>query len=235
MDMLRLARRTPTNRSSTLALPMSASSSRGKNTCGLTPTSSVKKSASAIGIPSSTFFSELTEGLTRFCSIKEMSPLVTPARFANSRCDRPYICRMDFKWAPTSRLIVFSIIDKLTQIAPDIELNVDFPYHLHASPVTRKDSHERSALPCSPARATGCFLDAVHGEPPVQVQSAAPVPRLGHALLDGRRPRNSGWRRRSLVRECRPRAARNQRGGGPAADGNGLRTHVSNVPSPCRR
>ena len=55
--------------------------------------SRVKNSASAIGMPSSTFLSEDTEGLTRFCSISEMRPLVTPARFASSRCDRPYICR----------------------------------------------------------------------------------------------------------------------------------------------
>ena len=84
--MLRVARRAPTRRSSTLAVPMSGSSARGKNTCGLPPRSRVKKSASAMGIPSSTFLSELTEGLTRFCSIKEIKPLVTPARFANSRC-----------------------------------------------------------------------------------------------------------------------------------------------------
>ena len=103
--MLRLARRLPTRRSSTLAVPMSLSSSRGKNTCGWPPRSNVKKSASAMGMPSSTFFKELTEGLTRFCSISEIKPLVTPARFANSRCDSPYFCRTAFKWVPTSRLI----------------------------------------------------------------------------------------------------------------------------------
>jgi len=40
-----------------------------------------------IGRPCSTFLRLLTEGLTRFCSIREMVPLVTPARLANSRCD----------------------------------------------------------------------------------------------------------------------------------------------------
>ena len=66
-----------------------------------------------MGMPSSTFFSELTEGLTRFCSIKEIRPLVTPARFANSRCDSPYICRTAFKWVPTSILMSSIIIDRL--------------------------------------------------------------------------------------------------------------------------
>ena len=45
----------------------------------------MKKSASDMGRPSSTFFSELIDGLTRFCSIREMVPLVTPARLASSR------------------------------------------------------------------------------------------------------------------------------------------------------
>jgi hypothetical protein len=49
----------------------------------------VKKSDSDIGMPSSTFLSELTDGLTRFCSISEIMPFVTPARFASSRCDIP--------------------------------------------------------------------------------------------------------------------------------------------------
>ncbi len=42
---------------------------------------------------SSNFFSDPTEGLTRFCSISEMVPFVTPARLASSRCDRPYFIR----------------------------------------------------------------------------------------------------------------------------------------------
>src|SRR5260370_540842 len=82
-----------------------------------------------MGMPSSTFFRELTEGLTRFCSIKEIKPLVTPARFASSRCDNPYICRTAFKWAPTSRLIMSIIIDSVRDIHAKIELSVDFPYH----------------------------------------------------------------------------------------------------------
>ena len=81
----------------------------------------MKKSASAIGMPSSTFFRELTEGLTRFCSIKEINPLVTPARFASSRCDSPYICRTDFKCAPTSMLIVCIILNSLGSRPAEID------------------------------------------------------------------------------------------------------------------
>ena len=81
-------------------------------------------------MPSSTFFRELTDGLTRFCSIKEINPLVTPARFANSRCDSPYICRTAFKWVPTSRLMLSIIIDGSAEYCAKIELSVDFPYHL---------------------------------------------------------------------------------------------------------
>ena len=62
----------------------------------------MKNSASDIGMPSSTFFSELTDGLTRFCSISEIRPFVTPARLASSRCDSPYMVRTARRRAPTS-------------------------------------------------------------------------------------------------------------------------------------
>ena len=83
-----------------------------KNTCGLAERSSVKNSASDIGMPSSTFFSELTDGLTRFCSISEIRPLVTPARLASSRCDSPYKVRTARRCAPTSMPLprVFNIL-----------------------------------------------------------------------------------------------------------------------------
>jgi hypothetical protein len=92
-----------------------------------------------MGMPSSTFFRELTEGLTRFCSIKEIKPFVTPARFANSRCDSPYICRTAFKWAPTFKLILSIIIDGREPNTAIIELSVDFIYHLHG-PTTIQNS-----------------------------------------------------------------------------------------------
>jgi len=44
-----------------------------------------EKSARDMGMLSSSFFRELTEGLTRFCSIREMVALVTPLRRASSR------------------------------------------------------------------------------------------------------------------------------------------------------
>gem|GEM_PF-3959915 len=75
--------------------------------------SSVKNSASDIGTPSSTFFSELTDGLTRFCSMREIVPFVTPARLASSRCDKPYIMRTARKWAPTSMVMArHSFVDR---------------------------------------------------------------------------------------------------------------------------
>ena len=55
-----------------------------------------------MGRPSSTFFSEATEGLTRPCSISEIIPFVTPARLASSRWERPCICRTALSRAATS-------------------------------------------------------------------------------------------------------------------------------------
>ncbi|MNZ68814.1 hypothetical protein D3C78_870900 [compost metagenome] len=55
-----------------------------------------------IGIPLSTLRSELIEGLTLFFSIIEMVLLVTPARLASSRCDRPLSLRMACSRSPTS-------------------------------------------------------------------------------------------------------------------------------------
>ena len=55
-------------------------------------------------MPASTFFSELMEGLTLFFSIIEMVLLVTPARLASSRWDRPLRVRMVCRRAPTSKV-----------------------------------------------------------------------------------------------------------------------------------
>src|SRR3979490_828025 len=102
-----------------------------------------------MGMPSSTFFKELTEGLTRFCSIKEIKPLVTPARFAISRCESPYICRTAFKWVPTSRLITSIIIDSSPDISAKIELSVDFLYHL-GHPMAEIPQGSRNERPAHP-------------------------------------------------------------------------------------
>jgi hypothetical protein len=57
-----------------------------------------------MGIPPSTFLSELIEGLTLFFSIIEMVLLVTPARLASSRWESPLSLRMDCSRSPTSKL-----------------------------------------------------------------------------------------------------------------------------------
>ena len=62
-----------------------------------------KNSTRDMGIPPSTFFSELMEGLTLFFSIIEIVLLVTPARLASSRWERPLSFRMVCRRAPTSK------------------------------------------------------------------------------------------------------------------------------------
>src|SRR5579863_7453660 len=83
-----------------------------------------------MGTPSSTFLSELTEGLTRFCSMREISPLVTPARRASSRWDRPNVVRTLRRRAPTSMLILFSILDNEPRNIALVASNVHFPYRI---------------------------------------------------------------------------------------------------------
>ncbi|MNQ85732.1 hypothetical protein D3C85_1009050 [compost metagenome] len=56
-----------------------------------------------MGIPPSTLRSELIEGLTLFFSIIEIVLLVTPARLASSRWERPLSLRMDCSRSPTSK------------------------------------------------------------------------------------------------------------------------------------
>ena len=63
----------------------------------------VKKSASEIGMPSSTFLSELMDGLTLFCSISEMVELVTPTRLASSRWLSPLVLRTACSRTPISK------------------------------------------------------------------------------------------------------------------------------------
>jgi hypothetical protein len=57
-----------------------------------------------MGIPARTFFNELIEGLTLFFSIIEMVLLVTPARLASSRWERPLLLRIDCSRTPTSNV-----------------------------------------------------------------------------------------------------------------------------------
>jgi hypothetical protein len=66
-------------------------------------------------MPPSTFRRELIEGLTLFFSIMEIVLLVTPARLASSRWDRPLSLRMDCSRSPTSNAAVLLRI-KLGQV-----------------------------------------------------------------------------------------------------------------------
>src|SRR3954452_15990827 len=84
---------------------MTVRSSARKNTCSRGACSIEKKSARLIGMPSSTFLSEPTDGLDLFCSIRETDALLTPARFANSRWDSPCISRIARSRVPTSNSI----------------------------------------------------------------------------------------------------------------------------------
>ena len=68
---------------------ISVSSSPAKKICGRGPSSMPKKSASEMGRPSSTFFSEPTEGLVRFCSIREMMALETPGALGEGALGEP--------------------------------------------------------------------------------------------------------------------------------------------------
>src|SRR5947207_2929151 len=50
--------------------------------------------------------------------MRDISPLVTPARRASSRCERPKVVRIPRRRAPTSMLMVFRILDKKAKISP---------------------------------------------------------------------------------------------------------------------
>src|SRR2546429_21423 len=129
------------SRSETSGLPSSTSSSIPKKAWGVALRSSVKNSASDIGTPSSTFLSEVTEGLTRFCSMREMSPLVTPARRASSRCETPKVVRTLRSRAPTSMVTVFRILDKSREIVPPVAPFVHFIYHPQSFQAKSPSSH----------------------------------------------------------------------------------------------
>src|SRR2546423_1421277 len=219
----------------TSSLPSSTSSSAEKKVCGGVPRSRVKNSASDIGTPSSTFLSELTEGLTRFCSISEINPFVTPARRASSRCERPNVVRMPRNRAPTSMLMpavrldrapeppadsrslppLFNILNKKGQMSVWMASFVNFPYHPGLSPPTVRARYV-------PDR-TRSLLDAVHREPAIQVKAPLVEQGLGHALLDARWPADPRRRCGPLVCERWTRPPRNYRGRFQPIGNNGLR------------
>src|SRR2546429_635875 len=201
------------SRSETSGLPSSTSSSIPKKAWGVALRSSVKNSASDIGTPSSTFLSELTEGLTRFCSMREMSPLVTPARRASSRCETPKVVRTLRSRAPTSMVMVFRILDKSREIVPPVAPFVHFIYHSQFQgqkpllpPKPHRAAHVQRHRPHEPIRARS-VLDALHRQPSVQGKAATAREGERHALLDARGasdPRCGGG---TVVRERRSRPA----------------------------
>src|ERR1700704_4869766 len=210
-----------TSRRETWWLPSSTRSSALKKACGVALRSTVKNSASDIGTPSSTFLSELTEGLTRFCSMREMSPLVTPARRASSRCDRPNVVRTLRRRAPTSMLMVFRILDnKRKNIAPVAGL-VHFIYHPAPSHPHRVRHAERQR-PLEPI-GTRSVLVAVHRQPPVQGETPTARESERHALLDPRGTADPRWGRGTVVRQCGSRPPRDHSGGCEPARDHGLR------------
>src|SRR5438067_2165449 len=216
-------------RSETSGLPSSTSSSIPKKAWGVALRSSVKNSASDIGTPSSTFLSELTEGLTRFCSMREMSPLVTPARRASSRCETPKVVRTLRSRAPTSMVMVFRILDKSREIVPPVAPFVHFIYHSQFQgqkpllpPKPHRAAHVQRHRPHEPIR-TRSVLDALHRQPSVQGEAATAREGERHALLDARGaadPRCGGG---TVVRERRSRPAGDRPGGREPARDHGVR------------
>ncbi len=67
-------------------------------------------------MPPSTLRSELIEGLTLFFSIMEMVLLVTPARLASSRWDKPLSLRIDCSRSPTSNAIFPQVLSGLVDM-----------------------------------------------------------------------------------------------------------------------
>src|SRR5580698_8941898 len=109
-------------------------SARRDTTERSTSTSKVKNSARLIGMHSSSFFSDPTEGLTRFCSISEIVPLVTPARFASSRWDRPFFLRMYCRRVATSMDIArFSDMgdDRARGLGQRVPASVEYSNHFN--------------------------------------------------------------------------------------------------------
>src|SRR5262245_26966835 len=193
--------------------------------------SRVKNSASVIGTPSNTFFRELTEGLTRFCSMSEIRPLVTPARRASARCERPKVMRTLRRRAPTSMLMAVQYPQRNGRgPAPDsglcrIYLSFWRFFHKTETPSLLGDS--RHVTPgCPVPRRSRSLLDAVHCQPAVQRRTAPARQGLRYALLDAGWPANPGCGRRTLVRERGPRAPRDYRSGVSPARDDGLRAAV---------
>src|SRR5476649_2367222 len=98
-----------------------------------------------MGIPPNTLRSELIEGLTLFFSIIEIVLLVTPARLASSRCERPLSLRIDCSRSPTSNACA-SRDSGCWNIERYHGDSVQYLQHLGLNPVQRGDF--QCAVPC---------------------------------------------------------------------------------------
>src|SRR5882757_3938728 len=80
-----------------------------------------KNSANPIGMPSRMRLSAPTEGFIWLDSISEIDELVTPERFASSRCDSFWRARMNRSRPPISTLITKSLLQvlRIAQICAD--------------------------------------------------------------------------------------------------------------------
>ena len=153
-------------------------------------------------------------GLTRPCSIREIMPFVTPARFASSRWDRPCIWRTAFSRAPTS-------LPMGTPVVYDIK---------HAVRVISRFHSKLSIIMTAVRHRPRSVLDAVHREPPVQGEAAPARARRGHVLLDAGRPPGPRRRGGPVVRQRRPRPPGDHRGGRAADRDDGLRPALPDGP-----
>src|SRR5689334_5443990 len=120
-----------------------------------------------MGMPPSTFLSELIEGLTLFFSIIEMVLLVTPARLASSRWDRPFSLRIDCSRSPTSNALASQDSDCVDSERYHGD-SVQYLQHLGLNPVWQSDFWSRlpaSAPGIEPWHATQVAEDLVGNGP----------------------------------------------------------------------
>src|SRR3954463_3027477 len=177
-----------------------------------------KNSASPIGSPSRIRLRAPTEGFIWLDSISEIVELVTPERFASSRCDS--LCRARTKRSrpPISTLIGNPCCkcfgsNKYASSRPAKSMGcrgeekdllwVSERGRVAASAASTGAIRDPSSEAEHPANRF--VLDAVHGQPAVQESAAAVRFRRGHALHHRRRPQGDRRLRRPLVRQCRPR------------------------------
>src|SRR5690606_7463174 len=126
-----------------------------------------------MGIPASTFFRELTEGLTLFFSIIEIVLLVTPARLASARGDRPLSLRMVFRRGPTAKVGILRAI----QMGQMERISARLRSIFNASPRRAPLSPGSAGAPGSGCRTAGRKWSRRTGPPP---RHPAPRPTAAH-------------------------------------------------------